>query len=99
MAELPVIILHGWSDSSDSFRSLAGWLEQNGFNVIDIYLGDYLSMNDEITLTDLGVAFERALAEKNIAQNRFSFDVIVHSTGGLVIREYLRQFCGGDASR
>ena len=99
MAYLPVIILHGWSDTSNSFRNLAGWLEQNGFNVIDIYLGDYLSMNDEITLFDLGAAFGQALKDRNISQNRFSFDVIVHSTGGLVIREYLRQFCAGNASR
>jgi pimeloyl-ACP methyl ester carboxylesterase len=99
MANLPVIILHGWSDTSNSFRSLAGWLQQNGFNVIDIYLGDYLSMNDEITLPDLGAAFGRALNAHNIPQTRFSFDAIVHSTGGLVIREYLRQVCSGNASR
>src|SRR5262245_1498846 len=99
MANLPVIILHGWSDTSNSFRNLAGWLQQNGFKVVDIYLGDYLSMNDEITLPDLGAAFGRALTAHNIPQTRFSFDVIVHSTGGLVIREYLRQVCRGDASR
>jgi triacylglycerol esterase/lipase EstA (alpha/beta hydrolase family) len=99
MAQLPIVILHGWSDSSASFKDLAQWLKQNGFNVVDIYLGDYLSMNDEITLFDLAAAFGRALKNHNIPQNRFSFDAIVHSTGGLVMREYLRQVCAGDPSK
>ena len=90
---LPIIILHGWSDTSDSFQALAIWLRTNGFDVIDIFLGDYLSMNDEITLFDLGLAFRRALEKNNIPQARHSFNLVVHSTGGLVAREYLRQFC------
>jgi len=91
----PIVILHGWSDTSKSFEPLADWLHAHGFNVISIYLGDYLSMNDEVTLYDLGFAFNRALADKGIPQTVHSFDVIVHSTGGLVIREYLRQACQG----
>jgi pimeloyl-ACP methyl ester carboxylesterase len=96
---LPVIILHGWSDTSASFQTLANWLVGQGFQTVDIYLGDYLSMNDEITLYDLGFAFQRALQDKNVPQDRYSFDLIVHSTGGLVAREYLRQVCKGDASQ
>lgn len=91
---LPLIILHGWSDNSRSFHGLADWLkEEHEFNVVPVFLGDYLSMNDEVTLFDLGCAFERALRKENIPQTRHSFDLIVHSTGGLVAREYLRQKC------
>lgn len=88
-----LIILHGWSDDSESFFPLTDWLKTRGFAVVPIYLGDYLSMNDEITLFDLGFAFRRALDANGISQGPHSFDVIVHSTGGLVIREYLRQVC------
>ena len=95
---LPVVILHGWSDNSDSFVPLASWLKEQGFNVTNIYLGDYLSMNDEITLYDLGSAFQKALKDKQIPLTRYSFDLVVHSTGGLVAREFLRQVCPGDAS-
>ena len=42
----PIIILHGWSDTSESFLPLADWLQEHGFEVVSIYLGDYLSMND-----------------------------------------------------
>jgi pimeloyl-ACP methyl ester carboxylesterase len=91
----PVVILHGWSDNSASFKPLAAWLRGQGFQVTPIFLGDYLSMNDEVTLKDLGYAFIRALRDKQVPQTPHAFDVIVHSTGGLVIREYLRQACEG----
>jgi triacylglycerol esterase/lipase EstA (alpha/beta hydrolase family) len=89
----PLIILHGWSDTSKSFQRLAVWLKNNGFNVVEIFLGDYWSMNDEVTLFDLGYAFQFALRRNNLPTARHSFDLIVHSTGGLVAREYLRQVC------
>jgi pimeloyl-ACP methyl ester carboxylesterase len=95
----PIVILHGWSDTSESFTPLADWLKAHDFNVVPIYLGDYLSMNDEVTLQDLGFAFQRALKAKGIAQTPHSFDVIVHSTGGLVVREYLRQVCRGEPQK
>jgi pimeloyl-ACP methyl ester carboxylesterase len=96
---LPVVILHGWSDDSDSFEPLSGWLKKNGFNVVSIFLGDYLSMNDEITLLDLGSAFQKALLANKIQLKPHQFDLVVHSTGGLVAREFLRQVCQGDASK
>src|ERR1017187_7746391 len=91
----PAVILHGWSDNSASFKPLAAWLRGQGFQVTPIFLGDYLSMNDEVTLKDLGYAFIRALRDRQVPQTPHAFDVIVHSTGGLVIREYLRQACEG----
>lgn len=94
----PIIILHGWSDSAKSFINLAQWLKSNGFEVVDIVLGDYLSMNDEVTLYDLGVALRNALIARNVPQSQHAFDMIVHSTGGLVAREYMRQVCRGDAT-
>lgn len=92
----PVIILHGWSDDYKSFIPLGQWLTTQGFKVIDIFLGNYMSMNDELTIYDLALGFKNALAEEGVSQKPHSFDVIVHSTGGLVIREYLRQVCQGD---
>ncbi|MEA3187267.1 MAG: hypothetical protein QOD99_1097 [Chthoniobacter sp.] len=88
-----LIVLHGWSDNATSFEPLAGWLRGQGFDVVGIWLGDYLSMNDEVSLYDLGNAFRRALDFHKIPQARHSFDLITHSTGGLVAREYLRQSC------
>jgi hypothetical protein len=36
--------LHGWSDDYESFIPLGQWLTANGFQVVDIHLGNYLSM-------------------------------------------------------
>ncbi len=91
--DLPLVILHGWSDSSKSFQPLADYLKNQGFRVIDIWLGNYISMHDKIEMTDLGYAFIRALEANKIATSRHSFDLVVHSTGGLVAREFLRQVC------
>lgn len=90
----PAVILHGWADGADSFRALARWLKDAGAAPVEeIFLGDYLSMNDEVTLFDLGCAFRRALQRHGVPQTRHGFNLLVHSTGALVAREYLRQVC------
>lgn len=91
MPDKPVVILHGYSDNSESFEPLATFLTGHGFDVVDIWLADYLTMYDEVTITDLGQAMGQALRDKNIPDTRHSFDLIAHSTGGLVVREYLCQ--------
>lgn len=89
MHKRPLLILHGWSGSSDSLKPLSSLLKESGFKVVDIWLADYLSMNDEITIQDLGQAMGKALRSNSIREKHHSFDVIVHSTGGLVVRQYL----------
>ncbi len=87
-----VIILHGYSDNRASFQPLAQFLGANGFTVTQIYLGDYISLEDTVTIQDLAKAFGTALADKGIACTAASFDVIAHSTGSLVTREWLTRY-------
>lgn len=96
---LPVLILHGWNGASKTFGPLANWLRGQGFQTTDIYLADYLTMNDEVTIYDLGIAFQNALRALRIPQEHHSFDLIVHSTGSLVARQYLQQVCCGDVTK
>lgn len=104
--DYPVLIIHGWSAHSEGLEPLAAFLKDNGFEVIDIWLSDYLSMNDEITINDIGQAMGAALEHHGImtpeehrgptADNeKKRFDVIVHSTGGLVVRQYLLHYFYG----
>ncbi|MEW6536739.1 MAG: hypothetical protein AB1454_14110 [Candidatus Auribacterota bacterium] len=95
MSDIPVLILHGWSDTSASFKPLANFLRNNGRQVIDIWLADYVSMHDEVTIYDLGNAMGRAIREQKIPESKHSFDVIIHSTGALVVRQYLLQYFYG----
>ena len=99
MAKRPILILHGWSGKAEHLDKISAILKKVGFNVVDIWLSDYLSMNDEITIMDLGQAMGKAIKENNIPEKRQSFDVIVHSTGGLVVRQYLIHYFFGEPEK
>jgi pimeloyl-ACP methyl ester carboxylesterase len=89
-APKPLVIIHGWSDSSASFQHLAQLLQtQLGYTPQLINLADYISMDDEITYDDLVTALSRAWQKQNLPTTPNSVDVIVHSTGGLIIRDWL----------
>jgi pimeloyl-ACP methyl ester carboxylesterase len=87
-----VVILHGYSDNYLSFQPLQNFLVKAGFDVADIALADYISLEDHVTIEDLAKAFTTALANNGIATTEKNFDLIVHSTGGLVAREWLSRF-------
>jgi hypothetical protein len=98
-----ILIVHGWSDTYKSFETLKQWLVTQGRQSADIFLGNYQSMQDDVTFDDLAAGMQARL-EALVAQNKislapFSLDVIVHSTGGPVVRHwlhyYLTQIVGG----
>ena len=103
----PVLILHGWSDNQKSFVPLRNWLIAQGRRTEDVFLGNYESMEDHVTFDDLADGLQTrldALKRKgSITLAPFSMDVIVHSTGGPVIRHWLahhvQSVCDGDRSR
>lgn len=86
----PIVILHGWSDESDSFEPLAQRLAQSGRTAVPLWLGDYVSLDDDVTLPDIAQRLEAVLRER-IASGELQapMDMIVHSTGGLVARQWL----------
>ncbi len=103
----PVLILHGWSDTADSFVPLKQWLVRHGRPTQDVYLGNYESMEDHVTFDDLADGLQTRLDTLRRAGKLtlapYSLDVIVHSTGGPVIRHwlshYVRDMCHGDGTR
>ena len=108
MAKNPVLILHGWSDNYESFKPLKQWLINNGYQAQDVFFGNYESMEDNVSFDDLAdglqTRFQEMIDKKQLPPlNPFSLDVIVHSTGGLVIRHWLHHYlvneCKGDLER
>ena len=93
-----VLIIHGWSDTSKSFHALADFLRAHGYQATELWLGDYISMDDDVRVADVGKRMGRVIDDM-IAQRTLadSFDVIVHSTGGLVAREWLTSHYRGRA--
>lgn len=86
----PLLIIHGWSDHSDSFTRLSQLVQTQLKRDIHLFnLADYLSMDDEVTFDDIVTAMSHAWHKHQLPTTPFSVDVIAHSTGGLIIRDWL----------
>lgn len=93
MARRPIVLLHGYSSSADSLRTWRDVLvRDHGYAATEIHLGGYVSLSNEITIKDLAEGFDRALRVQAGLKDGEEFDAIVHSTGGLVIREWLTTY-------
>lgn len=85
-----VLIVHGWSDSSRSFRTLARFLAAHGYEPKVLWLGDYISRDDDVRVEDVGKRMGEVIDEMTgKGELNASFDMIVHSTGSLVARAWL----------
>jgi len=98
------ILLHGWSDSSESFRDMKAFLVRNGIAPVESVLyADYESREDAITFGDIVDGLnDRMIAEGIIdasGRKLQDADVIVHSTGGLVIRHWIWRYYLRDGDR
>lgn len=92
MAVKPIVILHGWSDSSASFERLARRLSRaTGRPIEQLWLGDYVSLDDEVRMADVVAGLERAWSALGLPRSANAVDAIVHSTGALVVREWMQQ--------
>lgn len=92
MDRLPIVLLHGYSASERDVRPWRKVLEEAGYDPRTIHLGDYVSQSNEITIKDIAEGFDRALREQAGLSAEEPFDAIVHSTGSLVIREWLATY-------
>lgn len=91
------LIIHGWSDSSDSFAPMKRFLTNNGVgNVNTVYYADYESREDNITFEDVVDGLYDSFKEKGFIDKEGNplkwINVIVHSTGGLVIRHFIARY-------
>jgi hypothetical protein len=92
----PVVLVHGWSvHNTSTYGELPARLEAESndelkLDVRNIWLGKYVSFQDEVQLDDISRAFESALrAELSAGALGAKCICITHSTGGPVIRNWL----------
>lgn len=90
------VILHGWSDCSESFVHMKSFLANAGVEpVSEIYYADYESREDHLTFDDvvdgLNDEFYRRGFIARDGKKKRDLNVIVHSTGGLVIRHWINE--------
>ncbi len=96
----PIVLIHGYSsesptDDPTSIGNIYGDLPQRlraAYDVVEIDLSRYVSLNDSVSVTDIARALQRALLEQHPSLLQEGFHVVIHSTGALVIRTWIRLF-------
>lgn len=93
----PIVIVHGWSDDYASFRKLRDFLSSKlGVPATILKLGDWISLDDDVGYADIALALERAWHAEKLPTAPRSVDVVVHSTGALVVREWMTRYHAPD---
>jgi hypothetical protein len=88
---IPLVLIHGYSDSSDGFKHWQKLLiQKRALAPKDVHVLNYVSLANEVTIRDIAEGFNSEL-EAAIGPDT-KFDAIVHSTGMLVIRAWLTRF-------
>ncbi len=88
----PVILIHGYSDRGESFRPWRDALAGAGYDAHDIPVCSYQTLTNELTVKDIAEGFDRALRERAGLAAGEPFDAIVHSSGMLVLRDWLTTY-------
>ena len=90
-----LVFVHGWSvTSTATYGALPRQLQQQAaaggmtLTLADIWLSEYVSFDDAVGMADLVRAFDHALRDLHLLDA--SIACITHSTGGPVVREWLR---------
>lgn len=98
---MDVIVVHGYSSNAVSIRkslgeSLLAANSKRGANAIpdlQLHYADYVSLDDQVQLEDVAEALFLELQTKGFLKGaKRSLHFVVHSTGGLVIRQLLKQY-------
>src|ERR1700691_2653205 len=88
-----ILLIHGYSANWKGFVPWHDALKAAGIDTTPIAIGNYVTLNNEVTIKDVGEAFGRALLftpwSTGTNDDTFTFDAIVHSTGMLVLRQWL----------
>jgi hypothetical protein len=90
-----IIFVHGWSvTNTDTYGDLPRWLSEQGaqYRVQNVYLGKYISFVDTVTVDDIARAFQQALEDVLGDKIKEGFACITHSTGGPVVRLWMKLF-------
>lgn len=88
----PLLLIHGYSANDLDFEPLANALEQRGADPVSVNIARYVSLNNEITIKDIAEGLDRAFRLNKKLEDAAEYDVIVHSTGMLVIRSWLTNY-------
>ena len=87
-----ILFIHGWSEDSYCFKAIRQILDPLSRKNYLISLADFVTLDDTITFIDLVGAMQQAWLKNKLPLTGKNIDVITHSTGGVVLRAWLRQY-------
>lgn len=99
----PIVLIHGYSsesrgsqqsDVAEIYGSLAHDLTRPPLDtpVVPVNVSRYITLDDSISVDDITLAFDRVLKTQHPELLESGFNAIVHSTGALVMRNWIRRF-------
>ena len=96
----PILLIHGYSSEGKhkSAKQIYGQLPsllKKAFgkdSIQELDLSRWISLEDGITLNDVSFAMDRALKKDFPHLLESGFHIIIHSTGALVVRNWIKQF-------
>ena len=85
-----VFLVHGWSvTSTTTYQALHLKLAENGFDLQEVNLGRFVTLEDNVEIRDIAKAMHNALRDKLANNWKQSFHIITHSTGALVTKQWI----------
>jgi triacylglycerol esterase/lipase EstA (alpha/beta hydrolase family) len=97
----PIVLIHGYSSEGkntkveDIYGDLPSYLRDHfgADNLVEISLARWISLNDGISIDNISFALDRALHSRSYRSLLDTgFHVVTHSTGALVVRNWIRLF-------
>jgi hypothetical protein len=89
VADRPLVLLHGYSSDGTAFAAWRRELERAGWRSDQLITVSYESLTDEVSVRDIAEGFDVLLQQHAALADDAPFDVVVHSTGMLVLRAWL----------
>jgi len=89
MPDREIIFLHGYGGGIGTYGATPEMLRNEGYAVSNIHLGEYATGMDDVSMDDFAIELENAINERNIQK---PFDIIIHSTGALVVRAWISKY-------
>jgi hypothetical protein len=93
-----VFLVHGWSvDSTETYQALHVKLAEYGYELHDVNLARYVTLDDRVRIADLARGMDRAMVSVlgRPSWKGERFHIVTHSTGALVVRHWISDLYDG----
>lgn len=99
MSSQKVFFIHGWSvRTTQTYQALHLKLAEYGFELQNIFLGRYVSLEDKVEISDLSKAMHKAIGIELNGNWDQPFHIITHSTGGMITKHWMINLYQGEFS-